>query len=60
MSKEASTSAKSSSQDNDAAVATVLSMNLRKKAQTPRIFARAATPANVVDEADDLWDNVPV
>ena len=60
MSKEASQTAKSSSQDNDAVVATVLSMKLKNHAKSAKLYSKARPPANIADEADDLWDNVPV
>lgn len=60
MPKEASDTAHSTPQGHDEVVATVLSMTLDRKAKARAPRVPVSPPANAVDDADDLWDNVPV
>ena len=60
MPKEASQSAQAKSSKKDAVVATVLSMTLEKTSWTGRAQMRPELAANLTEEAEDLWDNVPV
>ncbi len=60
MPKEASQSTRVKSLKKDAVVATVLSMTLEKSTGAGRARMRPELAANLAEEVEDLWDNVPV